>query len=58
MEIDSYFKCCINPMRVVLLICHMVCLLSSIERSEDEGTLARTVCQDKIFKPGEGNETY
>ena len=52
MEIDSYFKCCINPVRVVLLICHMVCLLSSTERSEDEGTLARTVCRTRYLSLG------
>ena len=40
------------PMRVVLLICHMVYLLSSIETSEDEETLARTVCRTRYLNLG------
>ena len=39
-------------MRVVLLICHMVYLLSSIETSEDEETLARTVCRTRYLNLG------
>lgn len=59
MEMDIYFKCCTNPMIAVLLICHMVCLLSSVQRSEDEVDPGKDSLQkDKRFKPGEGNETY
>lgn len=46
-------------MIVVLLTCHLVCLLSSAERSEDEvGPGKVSLQKDKLFKPGESNEMY